>query len=74
MRECRYKIEYKAGKDNVVADQLSRPVQNIRVEDMWLGKTREELVNLQRQDRRWREMIDYLHGGKYQEAGTPGPH
>ncbi len=45
----------------MVADQLSRPVQSIRVvEDMWLGKTREEPVNLQRQDRRWREMIDYL--------------
>ncbi len=49
----------------MVADQLSRPGQNIRVvKNMWLGKTREELVNLQRQYRRWREMIDYLQGGR----------
>ncbi len=39
MRDYRYKIEYKAGKDNVVADQLSRPVLNIReMEDKWLGR------------------------------------
>ncbi len=56
----------------MVADELSRPVQNIRVvEDMWLGKTREELVNLQRQDWRWREMIDYLQGGRIPRSKYP---
>ncbi len=31
MRDCHYKIEYKAGKDNVVADQLCRLVKCIKV-------------------------------------------
>ncbi len=31
MRDYRYEIEYKVGKDNVVADQLSQPAKCIRV-------------------------------------------
>ncbi len=71
MRDYRYKM-YKAGNDNVVAVQLSRMVQNIReMVNMCLGKTREELVNLQRQDRRWREMVNYLQGGRTPRSKYP---
>ncbi len=43
-------IEYKAGKKNVVADQLSRPVGVIVEEgnENWLEKSREEMNELQR--------------------------
>ena len=72
MRDYRYKIEYKSGKDNVVADQLSRPVNHIRrVEETWLGKTKEEIINLQRRDQRWREMINFLQGGRIPRSKYP---
>ena len=42
MREFQYKIEYKTGAKNMVADQLSRPVRVVRMvgEDTFLGMTR----------------------------------
>ncbi len=66
MREYRYTIQYKAGKRSVVADHLSRPVKCVRVgeERQWLGKTNEEIIQLQREEPRWREMIEYLQGGR----------
>ncbi len=45
MREYSYKIEYKSGKRNVVADQLSRPVRVIQgcENGKWLDKSKEEI-------------------------------
>ncbi len=45
MREYRFRIEYKKGKNNVVADQLSRLVRVIQGSEdgTWLGKSREEI-------------------------------
>ncbi len=45
MRDYRFKIEYKVGKKNVVADQLSRPARMIEREndDNPLGKSKEEV-------------------------------
>ncbi len=62
MREYSYKIEYKSGKKNVVADKLSRPVRVIQgCEDgKWLGKSKEEIKGMQREEARWQEMIVYL--------------
>ncbi len=42
MCDFRYKIDYKMGKKNVVADQLSRPVRLIQGEygENWLGKVK----------------------------------
>ncbi len=66
MRDYCYKIEYKAGKRNVVADQLSRPVRVIqgREDGEWLGKSKEEIKVMQRAEARWREMVEYLVGGR----------
>ncbi len=54
MRDYCYKIECKAGKRNVVADQLSRPVRVIQgCEDgEWLGKSKEEIKVMQRAEAR----------------------
>ena len=63
MREFKYRIFYVKGKDNVVADQLSRPVQVVRVVTdtrNYLGLTKEEFRNEQLKDERWKEMIEYL--------------
>ncbi len=66
MREYSYKIEYKSGKRNVVADQLSRPVRVIQgCEDRkWLGKSKEEIKRMQRAEARWQEMVVYFEGGR----------
>ncbi len=66
MREYCYKIEYKSGKSNVVADQLSRPVRVIQgCEDgKWLGKSKEEIKVMQRAETRWQEMAVFLKGGR----------
>ncbi len=65
LRDYYYKIEYKAGKRNVVADQLSRPVRVIqgREDVEWLGKSKEEIKVMQRAEARWREMVEYIVGG-----------
>ncbi len=49
----------------MVADHLSRPVKIIRhdLEKQWLGKTRDEIRDLQRNELLWRELIEYLEGG-----------
>ncbi len=66
MRDYRYNIEYSASRKNTVADHLSQPVRIIRcqLEERWLGKTKDELRQMQRVEGKWREMIDYLEGGR----------
>lgn len=68
MREYHYRIEYKSGKKNLVADQLSRPVRPVQVwndaDAQFLGKGRNEFAQLQDSEPRWREMKDYLEGGR----------
>ncbi len=50
MRDYRFKVEYKMGKNNVVADQLSRPIRVIQGSEggTWLGKSRDEIQEMQR--------------------------
>ncbi len=69
-------MEYKQGKNNVVADQLSRPVRVIQgsEDDAWLGKSRDEIQELQRKEPRWREMVDNLEGGRIPRSKYPAPH
>ncbi len=52
------------GKNNVVADQLSRPVRIIQGSDnrTWLGKSKDEIKEMQRDEPRWREMVEYVEG------------
>lgn len=66
MREFQYKIDYKAGSKNAVADQLSRPVRIVRVIEPGtiLGMTKDEFIQAQTNEPRWREMIEYLTGGR----------
>lgn len=73
MRDYVYNIDYKSGRTNVVADQLSRPVRPItwRSPDSWLGKTREEFAAAQRNESRWKDLIDYLDGGKLPKHRYP---
>ncbi len=48
---------------------LTRTVRVIRcqLEETWLGKTK-KLMQFQRADHRWREMINYLEGGRLARA------
>ncbi len=66
MREYQYTIRYIKGKKNVVAESLPRPILVIQPssEAMWLGKSREEIKTLQREKERWKDLMDYLEGGK----------
>ncbi len=73
MHDYRCQIQYKSGKSNLVTDHLSRHVRIIRhqTEERWLGKTREELKQLQRAEPRWLEMTEYLEGGRIQRSKYP---
>ncbi len=57
MRDYRFKIEYKMGKKNVIADQLSRPVRMIQeeTEASLLGKSKEEKKKEERERKRKKE-------------------
>ncbi len=63
MREYTYKMEYKKGSQNFIADHLSRPVKAITTEEdnsKFLGRTHQEMAELQQQKPRWQELIEYL--------------
>ena len=75
MREYDYEIQYVKGKYNYVADQLSRPVRIVQRNPTTtlLGLTPQEFKTYQREEVKWREMIEYLEGGsvptkKYHKA------
>ncbi|XP_063856508.1 uncharacterized protein LOC135098191 [Scylla paramamosain] len=65
MREYQYNIQYVKGKYNYVADQLSRPVRIIQrcPTPNYLGLTLEQIKIQQREEIKWRDMIEYLEGG-----------
>ncbi len=60
-------------ENNVVADQLSRPFRVIQGSEdgTWLRKSRDEIQELQREEPRWREMVDYLEGGGIPRSKHP---
>ncbi len=66
MQEYQYTIRYIKGKNNVVAESLSRPILVIQPssEAVWLGKSREEIRTIQREEERWKDLMDYLEGVK----------
>ncbi len=66
MREYNYEIlKYLKGKYNFVADQLSSPVRIVQrtPETTLLGFTCNEFKESQKEDLKWRELIEYLEGG-----------
>ena len=73
MRYYRYKIFYRPGKHNEVADQLSRPVRAIfqNNQDDYLGLGKEEFKAKQMDEARWSELIRYLEGGKLPRKKFP---
>ncbi len=64
MREYHYEIKYVQGKYNYVADQLSRSVRIVQrcLTTTILGLTSEEFIKCQKEEVKWREMIEYLRG------------
>ena len=65
MREYQYRIKYIKGTKNVVADQLSRPVAAITVQEPqvdWLGVTKTTFIEKQQEEGVWKELVGYLTG------------
>ncbi len=73
MREYQYNIQFVKGKHNHVADSLSRPVLVIQhpPEAFRQGKSREEIRALQMEEDKWKEMIQYIEGGKIPRKRYP---
>ncbi len=42
-----------------------------QLEEHWLGKTKEEFKQLQRDEPKWREMVEYLEGGQIPRSKYP---
>ncbi len=64
--EYNYEIQYLKGKNNFLADHLSRPVRHIvrPPEISWLGLENQQFVHHQREEIVRGELITYLQGGK----------
>ena len=73
LQDYRFKIEYRPGKNNQVADQLSRPVRPIfyQSSDNYLGLSKEEFKSKQKEEPRWAEVINYLEGGRLPRKKCP---
>ncbi len=73
MRKYHYEIKYVHGKYNFVADQLSRPVRIVQrcPTTTILGLTSEEIIKCQREEVKWREIIEYLEGGSILNTTKP---
>ncbi len=73
MREYNYDIQYVEGKDNFIADHLSRPVRVIicAPEATWLGLDRETFQVRQKEESVWEELIEYLKWGKLSTKSLP---
>ena len=68
MKEYSFEIKYVKGKNNFVADSLSRPVRIIQKShtqsESYLGLSQSEFVEAQREDPQWKALAEYLEGGK----------
>ncbi len=68
MKEYSFEIKYVKGKNNFVADSLSRPVRVVRKvptqSTCYLGLPQSEFVDAQREDPQWKALAEYLEGEK----------
>ncbi|MEL6803794.1 MAG: DDE-type integrase/transposase/recombinase, partial [Bacteroidota bacterium] len=73
LQDLHFNIHYTPGKENHVADQLSRPVRMIvhREEEKYLGLTREQFRDRQRAEPRWDDLINYIEGGRLPKKKYP---
>ena len=73
LQDYRFKIEYRPGRSNQVADQLSRPVRAIfhQGRDDYLGLSKEEFREKQLAEPRWAELIAFLEGGQLPRKKFP---
>lgn len=73
MQDYRFKVVYRPGKQNEVADHLSRPVRAIfhNNHDSYLGLSKEEFKAKQLGEVRWAELTSYLEGGKLPRKKFP---
>ena len=67
MKEYSFEIKYVKGKNNFVADSLSRPVRIIKrvptQSESYLGLSQNEFIHLQREDPQWKALAEFLEGG-----------
>ncbi len=73
MREYNYNIQYIKGKDNYVADHLSRPVRVVVrfPETTLLGFDQQRFRDSQREELVWRELAEYMQGGRIPTRRLP---
>lgn len=73
LREYNYEIQYLKGKDNFVADHLSRPLRIIvrPPEASWFGLDKQKFMVQQREETVWGELVSYLQGGKIPSKRLP---
>ncbi len=73
MREYNCESKYSKGRDNFVANHLSRPVRIIvrPPEVFWLGSDKPEFMSKQREETVWGELITYLQGGRIPSKRLP---
>ena len=73
MQDYRFKVVYRPGRDNEVADQLSRPVRALLYQggENYLGLSQEEFKQKQLDEPRWADVINYLEGGRLPRKKCP---
>lgn len=73
MREYQYEIQYVKGKNNYVADQLSRMIRIVARPPAatWVGLDRQQIKTARRNEPAWKELTIYLEGERVPARRLP---